>query len=102
VAATGYARRIVCGGFCEGDELAVTPNFAEGGRYWERIRPKVNAILSDRMKIVSSLLTKHKSALRAVASDLVQCGTLFQEDVEAALRRKRSTIAKRKGGHGNE
>ena len=102
VAATGYARRIVCGGFCEGDELAVTPNFAEGGRYWERIRPKVNAILSDRMKIVSSLLTKHKAALRAVASDLVQCGTLFQEDVEAALRRKRSAIAKRKGGHGNE
>ena len=102
VAATGYARRIVCGGFCEGDELAVTPNFAEGGRYWERIRPKVNAILADRMKIVSSLLTKHKTALKIVANDLVQCGTLFQEDVEAALHRRRGTVVKGKGSHGNE
>ncbi len=101
-AATGYARRIVCGGFCEGDELAVTPGFAEGDHYWERIRPKVNTILMGRMKIVTALLTEHKAALKSVADDLVQCGTLFQEDVAATLHRKQKLIGKRKGGRNNE
>ena len=54
------------------------------------------------MKIVSSLLAKHKSVLRAVADELVQNGTLFQEDVVAALRRKRNFIAKGKGRCDNE
>lgn len=92
--ATDYARRIVCGGFREGDELAVAPDSVADGEDWKRIRPKVNAILAERMKAVSALLTKHKSALKSVAEELVKNGTLFQEDVSAALRRKVNGIAR--------
>ena len=98
--ATQDAMRIVHGGFCEGDELAITPETADGSQDWERIRPKANAILSERMKNVSSLLAKHKTVLKAVADDLVQNGTLFQEDVIATLRRKQGFLEK--GGHDNE
>ena len=95
--ATNYARRIVCGGFREGDELAVAPDSATGSMDWKRIRPKVNAILSERMKVVSALLSKHKAALKSVADGLVKRGTLFQEDVEAALRRKQNLVGEKKG-----
>ena len=101
-AATRDAMRIVRGGFREDDELAMIPESEDGSQDWERYRPKANAILSERMKIVSSLLAKHKSVLRAVADELVQNGTLFQEDVVAALRRKRNFIAKGKGRCDNE
>ena len=100
--ATDYARRIVCGGFSEDDELAVTPVSVDGGQDWERIRPKANAILAERMKIVSSLLAKNKPALKMVADELVRRGTLFQEDVAAALRSRPNLIAKGKGRRGNE
>ena len=96
VTATDYASRILRGGFCEDDELAVAPNSAEDGQDWERIRPKANKILADRMKIVSALLAKHKTVLKAIAKGLVQNGTLFQEDVTAVLRRKPKLIEKRK------
>jgi len=102
LAATRDAMRIVCGGFCEDDELAITPETADGSLDWERNRPKANAILSERMKVVTSLLAKHKSALKAVADELVQNGTLFQEDVVAALRRRTNIIEKKKGRRGNE
>lgn len=100
--ATQDAMRIVRGGFCEDDDLAITPGTADGSQDWERNRPKANAILAERMKIVASLLAKHKAVLKAVADDLVQNGTLFQEDVVAALRRKRNLIGKGKGDRGNE
>lgn len=100
--ATDYARRIVRGGFSEGDELAVTPGSVDSGRDWERIRPRVNEILAARMKIVSTLLTKHKTKLKMVADELAQRGTLFQEDVAAALRGKSRLIAKEKGSRDNE
>ena len=100
--ATDYAKRIVCGGFSEDDELAVTPGSVDGGQDWERIRPKANAILAERMKIVSSLLAKNKTALKMVADELVQRGTLFQEDVVAALHSKPNLLAKEKGRCGNE
>jgi len=86
--ATGYAKRIICGGFREGDDLAVTPEFAEGEHDWNRIRPRVNEILKERMKIVSALLAEHMVALKTVADRLVRHGTLFQEDVADAIRRK--------------
>ncbi|MBQ3288715.1 MAG: AAA family ATPase [Kiritimatiellae bacterium] len=102
IIARDYARRIVCGGFCEDDEIAMIPSSADNGQYWEHILPKVNPILADRRKIVTSLLAKHKTALESIAEGLVKNGTLFQEDVAAMLRRKRSLIARRKGRHENE
>ncbi len=99
--ATGYATRIVRGGFSTDDELAVAPGSADGGQDWKRIRPKANAILAERMKIVSALLGRHKAALKAVADELVRCGTLFQDDVAAILHRKTHFIAQKKGRRGN-
>ena len=100
--ATNFACRIVCGGFREGDELAVAPDSATCSQDWKRIRPKVNAILSERMKAVSALLAKHRTALKAVAGELVRHGTLFQEDVAAALGRAESAVDKEKGVDDNE
>ena len=100
--ATQDALRIVRGGFCEDGELAMAPESADGGQDWERNRPKANAILTERMKIVASLLAKHKTVLSAVAEALVQNGTLFQEDVVAALRRKQNLVDKKKGVRNNE
>ena len=100
--ATDYAKRIVCGGFSEDDELAIAPSTADGGQDWERIRPKANAILSERMKIVSALLAKNITALKTVAEELVQRGTLFQEDVEAVLRRNQDLIGRKNGGRDND
>lgn len=85
--ATAYARTIVGGGF-DDDNLAVTPEFAKGEQGWERIRPKVNAILKERMSSVSSLLAKHESSLRSVVDELVRRGTLFSEDVSSAIHVK--------------
>ncbi len=99
--ATDYAKRIVRGGFCDDDELAMTPDHADGEQDWERIRPKVNAILAERKKIVASLLTKNKTLLKSVADELVHRGTLFQEDVAAMLRQKASLIARKKGRRNN-
>ena len=100
--ATDYARRIVCGGFREGDEIVVTPDSIYGGDDWKRIRPKVNAILTERMKTVSALLSKRKAVLKSVAEELVHHGTLFQEDIVDILRRKTNLIDKKKGSRGNE
>ena len=99
--ATDYATRIVRGGFCDDYELAMTPGHTGSERDWARIRPKVNAILSERKKAVASLLANNKAALKSVADELVQCGTLFQEDVAAIIRRKTSLIEK-KGRRENE
>lgn len=97
--ATQDAMRIVRGGFCEEDELALFPESVDGSLDLERNRPKVNAILAERMKIVSSLLAKHKAVLKSIAEELVRSGTLFQEDVAAALRRKVSRRTMRKGSN---
>ena len=94
--ATQDAMRIVRGGFCEEDELALFPESVDGSMDLERNRPKANAILAERMKIVSSLLAKHKAVLKSIAEELVRSGTLFQEDVAAALRRKASRRTMRK------
>jgi hypothetical protein len=51
---------------------------------------------------VASLLSKNKSALKSVADELVQRGTLFKEDVVAILSRKTNLIAKKKGSRANE
>ena len=92
--ATEYARRIVRGGFCDGDELAVTPGFAEGEHGWERIRPRVNAILKERMDAVMELLTDNKNVLKYIAEELVRRGTLFPEDVSSAIRLKTGRLAR--------
>lgn len=100
--ATDYAKRIVRGGFCDDYELAITPDLADSGHDWTRIRPKVNAILTERKKAVSSLLTKNKAVLKSVADELVQRGTLFKEDVVAILRCKTNLVEEKKGGRDNE
>ena len=94
--ATDYAKRIVRGGFCDDEELAMTPDYTDSEHDWARIRPKVSSILMERKKIVASLLTKNKAALKSVADELVHHGTLFQEDVVAILRRKASRRTMRK------
>ena len=94
--ATQDAMRIVRGGFCEEDELALFPESVDGSLDLERNRPKANAILAERMKIVSLLLAKHKAVLKSIAEELVRSGTLFQEGVAAALRRKASRRTMRK------
>ncbi len=95
--ATDYAKRIVRGGFCDDDELAMTPDHTDSEHDWARIRPKVNAILAERKKIVASLLTKNKATLKSVVDELIHLGTLFQEDVLAILRRKTNPIERKKG-----
>lgn len=100
--ATDYAKRIVRGGFRDNDELAMTYDCADSERDWARIRPKANAILAERKKAVASLLTANKSALKSVANELVQHGTLFQEDVLAILNRKTNLINGKKGRRENE
>lgn len=99
--ATVYAKRIVRGGFGDDDELAIAPDLADSEHDWARIRPKVNAILAERKKIVDSLLAKHKAALKSVANELVQQGTLFQEDVVAILNRKTRLIKKKEARRNN-
>ena len=100
--ATDYAKRIVRGGFDDDDELAMTPDCTDSEHDWARIRPKVNAILTERKKVVASLLTKNKAALKSVADELVHHGTLFREDVVAMLCHKTDLIEKKKGKHDNE
>ena len=100
--ATDYAARIVRGGFGDDDELAMAPDCANSEHDWSRIRPKVNAILTERKKVVASLLTKNKGTLKSIADELVHRGTLFQEDVVAILRRKTSVPERKKGRRGNE
>jgi len=99
--ATVYAKRIVRGGFGDDDELAIAPDLADSEHDWARIRPKVNAILAERKKIVDSLLAKHKAALKSVANELVQQGTLFQEDVVDILNRKTRLIKKKEARRNN-
>ena len=94
--ATDYAKRIVRGGFCDDEELAMMSDDADTEHDLARIRPKVTAILTERKKIVASLLTKNKAALKSVADELVHHGTLFQEDVVAILRRKTNLVGKKK------
>ena len=53
------------------------------------------------MKIVSSLLAKHKTTLKVIAEELIQNGTLFQEDVAAILRRNTNIIKRKNGSHDN-
>jgi len=89
--ATRYARKLLSGGIMGGEDLAVTPDFAEGEHDWQRIRPKVNAILNERMKRTTALLTEHKSVLKAVADNLMNKGTLFADDIAALMRPPRST-----------
>ena len=84
--ATRCARRLLSGGIQGGDDLAVTPDFAEGEHDWLRIRPKVNGILRERMKRTTALLAEHKAELKAVADGLVRKGTLFADDIAAILR----------------
>ena len=100
--ATDYAKRIVRGGFCDDEELAMMSDDADTEHDLARIRPKVTAILTERKKIVASLLTKNKVALKSVADELVHHGTLFQEDVVAILRRKTKKNEKKKGRRDNE
>lgn len=83
--ATRSARKLLSGGLLGGDDLAVTPDFAEGEHDWQRIRPKVNAILSERMKKTTALLTEHKAELKAIADNLAGKGTLFADDIAALV-----------------
>ena len=75
----------------------MTPDHTDSEHDWARIRPKINAILAERKKIVASLLTKNKATLKSVVDELIHLGTLFQEDVLAILRRKTNPIERRKG-----
>ena len=100
--ATKYAKRIIRGGFCDDEELAMMSDYTDSEHDLARIRPKANAILAERKKVVDSLLTKNKSALKSVADELVQRGTLFKEDVVAILSRKTNLIARKKGRRENE
>ena len=84
------------GGFCDDEELAMMPDYADSEHEWARLRPKVTPILKERKKIVAALLTENKAALKSVAEELVRHGTLFQEDVVAILRRKTNLIGKKK------
>ena len=101
-AATDYAKRIVLGGFGDDDELAMAPDSTDSEHEWARIRPKVNAILAERKKVVASLLSKNKAALKSVADELVKHGTLFQEDVAAMIHRKTPLVEMKEGGRDNE
>ena len=83
--ATKYARKLLSGGLLGKDNLAVTPDFAEGEQDWQRIRPKVNAILREHMDRTTKLLSEHKSELKAIADELVRKGTLFSDEVELLL-----------------
>ena len=83
--ATNYARRLVCGGFGDIDELAVTPEGAADSREWARIRPKVNALLAERRKHVTERLEANKVILEKIAHELVANGVLFAEDVDRLL-----------------
>ena len=87
--ATGFAQRIIHGGFRGHDELAVTPDAYNGTLEWERLRPQVNAILRDRFDHVSQLLAAHKAVLRQIADNLVARGTLFPDDIQSLLVRVR-------------
>ena len=95
--ARDYAKRIVCGGLCDDEELAMMADHTDSRHDLELIRPKVTAILAERKKIVTALLTKNKAALRSVADGIVHHGTLFQEDVVAILRRKTNLFERKKG-----
>ena len=86
--ATNYATRLLCGGFIDSAELAVTPDNAVGARDWERIRPRVNALIVERKEHVLELLTAHKDALGRIADELVSKGILFAEDVNALLHHR--------------
>ena len=86
--ATDYATRLLCGGFIDSEELAVTPANAVGARDWERIRPRVNALIAERKDHVMKLLTAHKDVLGRVVDELVSKGILFAEDVDALLNRR--------------
>ena len=83
--ATDYATRLVRGGFGDTDELAITPDSAMGAREWERIRPKVNAILAERRAHVSKMLDERRALLERVAQELFSKSVLFVEDVEAII-----------------
>ena len=83
--ATKYARKLLSGGLLGKDNLAVTPEFAEGEHDWQRIRPKVNAILRERLDKTATLLADHKAELKAIADELVRKGTLFSDDVDSIL-----------------
>lgn len=90
--ATRYARKLLSGGIMGGDDLAVTPDFAEGEHDWQRIRPKVNSILNERMKRTTDILTEHRSELKAIADSLVRKGTLFADDIAAIMRPSHAMI----------
>ena len=95
--ATNYATRLLCGGFIGSEELAVTPDNAVGARDWERIRPQVNALITERVDHVTKLLTAHKGVLGRVVDELVSKGTLFAEDVAAIINRRPAEVDS-KGG----
>ena len=86
--ATEYATRIVRGGFSDSDTLAVTPRKAEGGRDWERIFPKVDALLHERMDAVKKTLFMNRKTLDHTVKELVRRETLFAEDITAFLARR--------------
>lgn len=85
--ATEYATRIVRGGFNDSDMIAVTPHKAEDGRDWERILPKVDALLHERMDAVRRTLAQNRRALDLTVRELVRRETLFAEDITAHLAR---------------
>ena len=89
--ATNYATRLVCGGFGNSDELAVTPESAAGPREWERLRPKINALLTARRSHVTRLFKTKKGVLKKIADELVAKRVLFAEDVEHILHPARPT-----------
>ena len=89
--ATDYAIRIVCGGFGETDDLAVTPESASGSREWERIHPKVSDLLTERRTEVSKMLSANLDALNAIVNELSDKGVLFSDEVEKIISQNAAT-----------
>lgn len=93
--ATDYARRLLISGLCEGGEIALAPDETHRNADWQRVRPKINALLRKRLSLTVEYLHTNRHLLESTAGLLVQKEILFPDEIPT-IRRKNIKLPKEK------
>lgn len=79
--ASDYACRLIRAGLVGDEEIARAPGSDDAAGDWDHLRPRVNAILKERLALTVSYLKKEESLLKRTAEQLFRRGILFADEL---------------------
>lgn len=83
--ATETAHQLIRAGLVSGAEIARAPWAQLNESEWNRLRPRINKILEERLLHTKQILSEHRRELESAARTLAAKGIIFAEDMAALV-----------------